>query len=152
MIIINKGFWSPKLKTLNWIYLVFNHKLFATWKFIDLSFQWWLMVVIKCLLFIRGHFRYLNKIIAISDGLRYLTRSVFCQISNTSQSCASYRKCSIHKLLTIFFFFWSFFFPDYLESYLQMPTSGLCNNSKEHLCRFDSYFSAYLPLVNAFLL
>ena len=83
--------------------------------------------------------------------LRYLTRSLFCQISNTSQSCASYRKCSIHKLLTIFFF-WSFFFPDYLESYLQMPTSGLCNNSKEHLCRFDSYFSAYLPLVNAFLL
>ena len=28
MIIINEGFWSPKLKTLNWIYLVFNHKLF----------------------------------------------------------------------------------------------------------------------------
>ena len=83
--------------------------------------------------------------------LRCLTRSLFCQISNTSQSCVSYRKCSIHKLLTIVFFFCSFFFPDYLESYLQMPTSGLCNNSKEHLCRFDSYFSVYLPLINTFL-
>ena len=36
--------------------------------------------------------------------LRRLTRSLFCQISNASQSCASYRKCSIHKLLTIVFF------------------------------------------------
>ena len=78
--------------------------------------------------------------------LRRLTRSLFCQISNASQSCASYRKCSIHKLLTIVFF------PDYLESYLQMCISGLCNNSKEHLCRCDSYFSVYLPLVNVFLL
>lgn len=30
MIIINEGFWSPKHKTPNWIYLVFNHKPFIS--------------------------------------------------------------------------------------------------------------------------
>ena len=84
--------------------------------------------------------------------LRCLTRSLFCQISNTPQSCASYRKCPIHKLLTIVFSPGHFSFPDYLESYLQMLTSGFCNDSKEHLCRFDSCLSVYLPLANALLL